>query len=135
MEREARCLCGSLTIWVSGNPSFSIACNCINCQRRTGSSFGTLAYFKDDQVLEQKGEFKKFQFQSDSGRTNTTHFCPECGSTVFFKAEAFKGMTGVAAGCFPSPDIPEPTMAVWTRSKHSWVEFPEHWTSMEQQTP
>lgn len=135
MERVARCLCGALSIRVKGDPIISLACNCTNCQRRTGSAFGAVTYFEADQVVEIDGAHKSFNFKVDSGNTNTTSFCPRCGSTVFFKTELFAGKTGIAAGCFNDPSIPEPTVAAWTKSKYNWMEFPDHWYSLEQQTP
>lgn len=135
MNREARCLCGNLRIKVEGAPMLPLACNCTNCQRRTGSAFGLISYFSDSQIVSVRGDYQTFQFKVDNGNTNTTSFCPKCGSTVFFKAEMFKGKTGIAMGCFTDSEMPEPALAVWTRSKHRWVVFPEHWQAMEQQTP
>lgn len=135
MERTAKCLCGGLSIKIKGEPTISMACNCTNCQRRTGSAFGAITYFKDSQVVELEGEHNTFSFKVDSGNTNTTSFCPKCGSTVFFKTEIFKGQTGIAAGCFNDPDIPEPTVNAWTQSKYKWLNLPKHWYAMEKQMP
>lgn len=135
MKRSAKCLCGNLSIMLEGDPAISIACNCTNCQRRSGSPFGTISYFKDSQVLEASGKLSQFSLKVESGNTNTTHFCPQCGSTVFFKAELFPGMTGVSAGCFNDPELPEPSFNTWTKSKYKWVTLPEHWHAMEKQMP
>ena len=135
MKREATCLCGQLSLCVEGEPTLSMVCNCTNCQRRTGSAFGTITYFADSQVIEQKGKTKNHRFKVDSGNTNTTSFCPNCGTTVFFKAEMFQGQTGIASGCFRESERPEPRLAAWTRSKCQWVEFPEHWPRLAKQSP
>jgi len=135
MEREAKCACGELSIKVQGNPKLSLVCNCTNCQRRTGSTFGAGAYFENRQILEKKGLPNNFQGKSDSGNNITTSFCTNCGSTVFWEADIFKGMTAIAIGCFAEPDFPEPSVSVWNQSKHKWVEFPEHWHKMAKQEP
>ena len=135
MDRTAKCLCGEVSIRVDGEPKLTFACNCTNCQRRTGSVFGTVAYFADNQVIEKTGEPKPYRFSTDSGNSITTAFCSNCGSTVHWQADLFKGMTGIAAGCFNDPSFPEPSAAVWTRSQYQWVDFPDHWHRMEKQTP
>ena len=133
MNRVARCVCGELSINVYGEPKLSVACNCVNCQRRTGSVYGVAAYFDNDSITEQAGNPSQYQGKSDSGNNITTSFCSKCGSTVFWEAELFNGLTGVAVGCFTDPNFPEPSATVWTKSKYEWVEFPEHWHSMEKQ--
>ncbi len=135
MEREAKCLCGELSIKVLGNPKLSLACNCTNCQRRTGSVFGVGAYFENSQVVEKKGTPKHFQVKTDSGNKITSSFCANCGSTVFWQAEIFQGFTAIAVGCFTEPDFPAPSASVWNQSKYDWVEFPEHWHKMQKQEP
>lgn len=135
MKRTAKCLCGQLHITVQEDPAISMACNCTNCQRRTGSAFGAITYFKNSQVVDISGEVKQYSFEVDSGNTNTTSFCPHCGSTVFFKADLFPGMTGIAAGCFNDPNLPEPTFNAWTQSKYKWMNLPQHWHAMEKQMP
>ncbi len=40
MTREAACHCGQLRLEVTGEPQTVSICNCLACQRRTGSAFG-----------------------------------------------------------------------------------------------
>ena len=104
-----------------------------NCQRRTGSAFGVAAYFKDEVILNESGSSREYQVNCDSGNNITTSFCENCGTTVFWKADFFKGHTGIAVGCFTEPDFPEPSVSAWNRSKLNWVKFPEHWHVMDKQ--
>ena len=48
--REATCHCGQLRLEVTGEPFAVSICNCLACQRRTGSAFGMQAGFRADQV-------------------------------------------------------------------------------------
>ena len=48
--RQAACHCGQLRLEVAGEPFAISICNCLACQRRTGSAFGMQAGFKSDQV-------------------------------------------------------------------------------------
>ena len=86
--------------------------------------FGVAAFFSNDQVICRDGASQSYERSSDSGRMITLHFCKNCGSTVFWEPEFLKGYTGVAVGCFASPDFPEPSVAAWCASRHDWVSFP-----------
>ena len=133
MQRTAQCSCGELHITLEDDPAITLACNCTNCQRRTGSAFGVVAYYPAESVVSQSGTGQRFVGHTDSDRTIDRRFCPKCGSTVHWEAELFPGMVGVAVGCFTDPAFPVPTMAAWHKSKLDWVEFPEHWLRMPEQ--
>ena len=60
---------------------------------------------------------------SDSGRKIELHFCPDCGSTVFWYAEIFPDLIGIAVGAFADPSMPWPTLSVWETARHPWVTF------------
>ena len=52
--RDAACHCGQLRLEVDGDPFAVSICNCLACQRRTGSAFGMQAGFKADQVAGRR---------------------------------------------------------------------------------
>ena len=133
MERKASCACGQLSIKVTGDPKFVATCSCTQCQKRTGSVFGVSSYFQNEQILKINGDRTKCSRTADSGLVLESRFCPKCGSTVFWNAEFFKGLIGIAVGCFADTDFPEPRVAVWMNSKHEWVSFPEHWAFSDTQ--
>lgn len=133
MTHKAQCQCGALQITSSADPDFVIACNCRACQRRTGAAFGVGAYFQKDTVTID-GDKKDWHRTADSGRSLTNHFCPECGTTLFWSLEMRPHHFGVAGGCMVTP-LPEPQRAIWMAEKHDWVSFPDHWPTFEQGTP
>ena len=53
------------------------------------------------------------------------HFCPDCGTTVYWDLEMRPSHVGVAVGCFSDPEFFAPARAVWTQRQHHWVMFPE----------
>jgi len=63
-----------------------------------------------------------FTRQSDAGRSVSFRFCPICGSTVYWEAEAFPGHIAVAVGSFVDPAFPAPTYSGWEAKRHHWVE-------------
>ena len=48
---RASCQCGNLTATIDpgAEPTVSM-CHCIDCQRRSGSQFGSIAYYPADQI-------------------------------------------------------------------------------------
>ncbi|MBL6615123.1 MAG: GFA family protein [Reyranella sp.] len=125
IAREAACCCGQLRIRTRGEPRIVSSCNCLCCQRRTGAVFGSAAFFGRGQIVATEGEASAFHRQGDSGAGLTFHFCPKCGSTVFWENERLPDIVSVAVGAFADPAFPPPVRTVWTRTKHAWVGFPE----------
>jgi hypothetical protein len=122
MARTAQCSCGALRLEVSGEPDAVVACHCGECQRRTGSVLGVGAYFKKEHVSSE-GPDKIYVRDGQEGRKLRNHFCPTCGTTVFWEADLRPELIGVAVGAFGESDFPRPTRSVWEESKHEWVAF------------
>ena len=133
MKRVSRCLCGQLSIPVKGEPLLTVACNCTNCKRRTGSAFSINTYFTKDNVLDQVGESKGFTLAADTGRKVESQFCPNCGSTLSWEAEMFPGLIGFAVGTFTEPTFPKPQVIAFNKRKCHWVTFPEDMLHLEEQ--
>ena len=70
------------------------------------------------------GEATAWKRTAESGNALTFHFCPTCGSTVYWEGEGFPGYVAVAIGAFADPEFPPPTIAVWEESRHPWVSLP-----------
>ena len=95
-------------------------CHCLACQKRTGSTYGIAAFFRDDDVVVH-GRSSLYTRQGESGFPVIFHFCPGCGSTVFWKPQRVPDLTAVAAGAFADPTFPKPENAVHLETRHSWV--------------
>ncbi len=121
---RATCQCGQLRVTTVGDPEIVIACSCLACQRRTGSPFGTGAYFREDRVSAE-GEAQVYARVADSGLDVSIRFCPRCGTSLYWTAELRPGHYGVAVGCFADPGFVEPARVVWSESQHPWVRFPD----------
>ena len=61
---------------------------------------------------------------ADSGNALTFHFCPTCGSTVYWEGQGFADYVAVAIGTFADPSFPPPTISVWEESRHPWLTLP-----------
>jgi len=120
--RKAACACGQLTVTCQGEPLAVSLCHCLACQRRTGSTFGIAGFFPRDAVTVA-GTMRDFTRPSDSGFDVTFHFCPDCGSTVWWEPKRRPDLVAVASGAFADPQFPPPTQSVNERHRHSWFDF------------
>ena len=130
MKHNASCCCGQLTLTYDGELPSSSICHCFACQQRTGSVFGSQAGF-DRTKVTTLGDFTKYVRTGDSGGTATFHFCPKCGSTVFWRVSGMPEKVIIAVGAFANSEFPAPTFSVYEDRQHPWVELPEsvtvHW--------
>lgn len=120
----AQCTCGALRLTSGEPPQLTALCHCLACQRRTGAPFSANAFYSVD-CIEISGASKEFVRTADSGRKVRMHFCPTCGSTVFWKAEAAPSWIGVAVGSFADPTFAPPALSVFEQSKRKWVQLDE----------
>ncbi len=118
-ERTARCSCGALSIRAQREPGLISACHCKACQRRTGSAFGVAVFYPRDRTTPA-GPSSRFTRIGDSGSPIEFHFCPQCGSTVFWYPAFRPGLVAIALCCFEAP-LPGPSQAVYEEHRHPWV--------------
>jgi hypothetical protein len=125
--RTASCRCGQLRATVTGEPVRVSACHCLNCKKRSGSAFAVQARWPKDEV-EIQGRSSTFVITADSGNRAAFHFCPECGSDVYYEIdgkfdEKFNDLLAIPLGAFDDPYFTSPRFSVWEERKHDWVEI------------
>jgi hypothetical protein len=98
-------------------------CHCLECQKRTGSTYGVQARWPASQTLLE-GRSSRFMRVGDEGNSITFHFCPDCGSTVYYQFDAVPDIVAVAVGNFADPKFPPPVFSVYEDRKHAWVSTP-----------
>jgi hypothetical protein len=118
--REARCSCGALTATATGEPVRVSVCNCLDCKRRSGSAFSWNATYAEDQVA-LRGEDASFTRTSDDGFWARHHFCPNCGTRVYYAIERRPAMISIPAGLFADPAFPAPTIEVYGERRCPWL--------------
>lgn len=124
-DREATCLCGQLRLEVTGEPFAVSICNCLACKRGTGSAFG-MQGFRTDQVRIE-GRYSDYSRVSDEAdrKEHILHFCPECGSQVFYTEPTEPDFAVVSVGSFADPSFPPPTESGYDSRRHPWIGLPE----------
>lgn len=123
---EAQCQCGKLkAVSAEGaEPRIVTLCHCTDCQKRSGSPFGVIAYFSKDSITIA-GNAREFERDTYSGNRLTSGFCPSCGSTIYVLLSKNPDMIGIPVGAFSDPGFPAPHIAVWEQNRHDWIELPE----------
>ena len=123
MSYAASCRCGQLKATVTGEPIRMSVCHCLNCQKRSGSAFAAQARFMADQVAIE-GRTNSFELVGDSGGKATFHFCPECGSDVYYdNNDRADGQIAIPLGAFDDPYFLTPAFSIYENRKHGWVEI------------
>ena len=138
--RVASCNCGQLRVTTKGpDPDRVVMCNCFLCQKQTGSPFSLQARFPNEQVTI-KGKSKAWVFPINGAKPTpyrtcagsdgitdsaadvvTSHFCPECGSTVYYFRKSDPARTGVRVGAFADPTFPPPMGSGFEEYRHPWT--------------
>lgn len=80
-------------------------------------------YFSKTQVRIE-GPETVYTREAQEGRTISFHFCPTCGSSVYWHPDLRPDHYGIAVGAFEDPNFPAPSFSVWEEAKHPWVDLP-----------
>ena len=124
--RTATCHCGALSLACEGEPYFVAMCHCQACQRRTGSSYSLGVWYDQSAIQAAGAEEIHRRNGDDTGVEIRFHFCPACGTTVYWEAPEgdLPQMAGVAGGCFADADFPAPSLSVYGKRRHRWLTQP-----------
>lgn len=84
------------------------------------------AGFKADHV-EVVGRFSDYTRVSDEAdrKEHVFHFCPDCGTQVFYREPDEPDLMIVSVGAFADPTFPPPTESGYDHRRHPWVVLPD----------
>ena len=86
------------------------------------------AGFRSEQVRIQ-GRYSDYSRISDEAdrKEHVLHFCPECGSQVFYTEPTEPDLVVVAVGqgAFADPSFPTPTESGYDSRRHPWIGLPD----------
>ena len=119
--RTATCHCGTLRVRCEGDPLFVAMCHCELCQRRTGTSYNLGAWFPRSAVATDGPERVYSRAGDEPGTRSDFHFCPTCGTSVYWESGRLPDSMGIAVGCFADPEFPKPTISVYGKRRHHWL--------------
>jgi hypothetical protein len=117
------CRCGSIRYECAADFIAMSFCYCRDCQRLSGSAFGTFVLIPPGSMRLQKGQPRRHAGMTDDGRLMTREFCGECGSPLFAWTE---NIFAITAGSLDEPSVLKPSMAIWVNSAQPWAPIPGH---------
>ena len=113
------CACGAVRYEIRDAPTFSLICQCRQCQRITGA--GHAAQFAaPSESLSVRGEIRYYELHADSGNTVSSGFCPVCGCPILKKSTGFPQNVFIHAATLDDPGVFKPQMLVWNSSGQPW---------------
>ncbi len=129
------CLCGALTYRSSAIPLTVWACHCTDCQDATNSDYQLTVLWQAEKFSHVSGDFKVWRRTGDSGRDLKIHFCPECGSRVFYHIDSGAGsqIMFTPGGTLDDKGWVKPVANLWTVSARPWVNIDPNWLNFENQ--
>jgi tetratricopeptide (TPR) repeat protein len=73
------------------------------------------------------GRFLDYARVSDEAdrKEHVFHFCPDCGSQVFYTEPTEPDLIVVSVGSFADPSFPPPTESGYESRRHPWVRVPD----------
>lgn len=89
------CLCGATAFEVHGPLRGVVACHCTQCRKQTGHYLAATSAATAD--LRMTGDSHHRWYRSS--HTARRSFCAQCGSTLFWQADASPARISIAAGC------------------------------------
>ncbi|MCJ1360179.1 MAG: hypothetical protein MMC33_010182 [Icmadophila ericetorum] len=121
---DGGCFCGKCRITYTGEPALKALCHCLDCRKITGSTYSTNLLVPEDGFQVTSGQPKTISKTADGGNTITSHFCPDCGSTLFRDGASFPGLKVVKVGVMDDVDAldqAKPGVELYTPHRVAWV--------------
>ncbi|KAK3114723.1 hypothetical protein LTR53_006677 [Teratosphaeriaceae sp. CCFEE 6253] len=100
VSKSATCLCGAVSVTVTGVDKGAVLCHCSNCQRSSGSSFAHNYRFLDADITIDKGR-------------------DAVGSNVYLQPSTPPRMWLLHTGGMQ--DQTQPARELFTQNKHPWI--------------
>lgn len=121
------CQCGAIRYEVTGDPMNNTLCHCRDCQRSAGAPVVAWLMMPQEQLRLLEGA-PRVHASSEHARR---HFCPDCGTGLFYYNEAFlPGLVDVQSATLDDPEAFPATDHIQVAERLSWMAtahaLPEH---------
>lgn len=124
------CFCNNIRYQILANPFWAGHCHCNICRRTSGAAFASWAYFEISNFSLNK-EATVFK----SSEYGERHFCPICGTQLFYKDSRVPQYICVTLGSLDQPNDCVPQDHVWTSSQLQWLHFNDNLPKHPQEHP
>ncbi len=118
---KGSCLCGAVTLEISGTPSSLSYCHCSRCRKAAGIFSAVLIGPAADLQITS-GECHIARLEPDGSNVHRRAFCEHCGSSLGDLATD-DGIYVVAASILDDDPGLTPSVHIHTASKPDWYEI------------
>jgi hypothetical protein len=114
---EGKCHCGAVRYSMPAEAIHQALCHCSDCRRHSGAPAVAWGLVKRED-LKVEGETREYA-SSEHGRR---HFCPACGTSLFYTNEAvFPDAVDVQTCTLDDPDAVAPRAQIQTAERVGWM--------------
>ena len=114
------CACAAIRYEISSEPVFMNHCQCLDCQRRSGTGHGSYLSFVDKKNVKLEGKPAQCEVVADSGNVKTRNFCPTCGAPLYISFKAMPQFLAVNAGSLDDPNRYKPHAVTYAMRGLAW---------------
>ena len=115
---EGECLCSATRFRINGEPLFTHACHCLDCQKRSGSAFSLstsvlesdLEMILGETVIHPKTVVGKYQL----------HICSECQTRLWIARSGSRVLL-VRSGVLSDASEIRPQAHIYAHRKQQWL--------------
>ncbi|TGJ86357.1 hypothetical protein E0Z10_g2421 [Xylaria hypoxylon] len=121
---EGGCFCGKVRYSIEGEPLGKALCHCYDCRKISGSTYSTNIIVAGPGFKLLSGTPKSIAKTADSGREIVSHFCGDCGSTLWRDGAAFGDGRVIKVGTLDDAnafDDYAPAVELFTSHRVGWV--------------
>jgi hypothetical protein len=114
------CGCGDIRFEIAGAPVFQNHCQCLDCQKRSGTGHSSYLSFRGKASLQVTGTPSLWPVTADSGHVKTHAFCPRCGTPLYLTFASMPDLVAVHAAALDAPSVFAPQVLTYSRSGLAW---------------
>ena len=114
------CACGAIRFETGEQPIFQNHCQCLDCQRRSGTGHSSYLTFSHRSDMSITGAASEWRVTADSGHDKVHAFCPTCGTPVYLTFTAMPDLIAVHATALDDPGQFNPQALTYSMRGHPW---------------
>lgn len=114
------CACGAVRYETSSKPIVQNHCQCLDCQKLSGTGHGSYLTFPQRSEVAIEGEATSWRVAGASGNEKVHAFCPTCGTPVYLTFVAMPELIVVHATSLDDPSQFDPQMVTYSIHGHAW---------------
>jgi len=122
---DGGCFCGETRIQYTGDVQATALCHCLDCRKITGSTYSTNIIVPGDGFSVTSGSPKTISKKGDdTGNEITSHFCGNCGSTLWRDGPTFGDAKVIKVGIMDDLNAlndAKPALELYVPERVSWV--------------